>query len=247
MAPYLELHFGETDGAFPYKNGPHEALGFPRRCADVVAATAQRLGKPLARALDLGCAVGGATFELARTYASVVGVDNSALFIREAQRLKDQGRVPYARTLEGHITEPHEAVVSATLDRSRVEFIQADAARLPKTLTGFDAVLMANLLCRLPNPRQALEQFRAPGGVLKNGGLLVLVSPYSWLADYTPEGEWMGGTVKDEKPLRSREALAAFLGSGFELLHEDDMPLLIREHDRKYQYVVSHLTVWQKR
>lgn len=36
-------------------------------------------------ALDLGCAVGGGCFELARAFSRVVGVDSSAHFIRAAQ------------------------------------------------------------------------------------------------------------------------------------------------------------------
>ncbi len=36
-------------------------------------------------ALDLGCAVGGSSFALARAFQSVVGVDSSAHFIKAAQ------------------------------------------------------------------------------------------------------------------------------------------------------------------
>lgn len=33
---------------------------------------------------------------------------------------------------------------------------------------------------------------------------------------------------------------------GFSLVHEEDVPFLIREHARKFQYGVSHATVWRK-
>lgn len=36
-------------------------------------------------ALDLGCAVGGASFQLARAFPRVVGVDSSAHFVKAAQ------------------------------------------------------------------------------------------------------------------------------------------------------------------
>ena len=36
-------------------------------------------------ALDLGCAVGGSSFALARAFQQVVGVDSSAHFIKSAQ------------------------------------------------------------------------------------------------------------------------------------------------------------------
>ncbi len=33
---------------------------------------------------------------------------------------------------------------------------------------------------------------------------------------------------------------------GFELAHAEDMPFLIREHVRKYQWGCSHATVWRR-
>jgi hypothetical protein len=34
---------------------------------------------------------------------------------------------------------------------------------------------------------------------------------------------------------------------GFDLAHSEDMPFLIREHARKYQWGCSHATVWRRR
>ena len=56
-------------------------------------------------------------------------------------------------------------------------------------------VLASNLLCRLPSPRKFLKDikhFIAPGGVL------VLISPYSWLEEYTSLSEWIGGVEGTE-------------------------------------------------
>ena len=33
---------------------------------------------------------------------------------------------------------------------------------------------------------------------------------------------------------------------GFELVHEEQMAVLIKEHQRKYQYIVSEATAWRK-
>jgi hypothetical protein len=75
------------------------------------------------------------------------------------------------------------------------------------------------------------------------GGTLVLVSPYSWLEEYTAKHEWMGGT--DAAPDSFAEVRAA-LEPEFELVHREDMPFLIREHARKFQWGVSDCTVWRK-
>jgi len=79
--------------------------------------------------------------------------------------------------------------------------------------------------------------------------LAVIVSPYSWLPEYTAPERWLGGyaDAKTGERVHSNEVLSAVMQSnGFSLLHEEDMPLLIREHERKYQYIVSHAMVFRR-
>jgi hypothetical protein len=33
---------------------------------------------------------------------------------------------------------------------------------------------------------------------------------------------------------------------GFELIHHEDIPFMIREHRRKYEYIISQGSVWRK-
>jgi hypothetical protein len=48
------------------------------------------------------------------------------------------------------------------------------------------------------------------------------------------------------KPQRSRDVLtAAMTRLGFELIHSEDVPFLIREHARKFQWGCSDGTVWK--
>lgn len=61
---------------------------------------------------------------------------------------------------------------------------QGDACSMPERFGPFDVVFCGNLLCRLPDPMLFLN--RLPS-ILKPGGIVVLVSPYSWLEEYTPE------------------------------------------------------------
>jgi len=35
-------------------------------------------------------------------------------------------------------------------------------------------------------------------------------------------------------------------GLGFEKIHDEEMPVIIREHQRKYQYIISEATGWRK-
>lgn len=63
------------------------------------------------RALDIGCAVGRASFELARIFQEVVGIDFSLPFVNACNQLKEQGQLPYTATIEGNLTIQHDAVV----------------------------------------------------------------------------------------------------------------------------------------
>jgi 2-polyprenyl-3-methyl-5-hydroxy-6-metoxy-1,4-benzoquinol methylase len=114
-------------------------------------------------------------------------------------------------------------------------------ARTPQ----FDAVLAANLVCRLPEPMAFFD--RLPS-LVKPGGIAVIVSPHSWLAAWTPKGKWMGGyNDKDGKPVMTADVMAEVLGKDFDLVAREDMPFLIREHVRKYQWGCSNAMVWRRK
>lgn len=65
----------------------------------------------LSRAFDIGCAVGRSTFELARVFDEVVGMDFSQAFIAKCQELKMTGLAKYDMTVEGALVENKIAVV----------------------------------------------------------------------------------------------------------------------------------------
>ena len=61
------------------------------------------------------------------------------------------------------------------------------------------------------------------------------------MAQYTNQANYLDG----ENSEAAIEKIAAIL-EGFELVHDDDLPFMIREHRRKYEYVVSQVSVWRK-
>lgn len=80
------------------------------------------------------------------------------------------------------------------------------------------------------------------------GGVAVLTSPFSWLEQYTDRSNWLGGQYKDGAPLRSADALKAVAAAlGLEAVREDEAPLLLREHARKFQLVTAHRIVLRRR
>lgn len=247
LADYLLLHFGDSELQMPYRSGPSEATLFPIRCADLVTDWAKKTNVAFDRVLDIGCAVGGASFHLAKQFNDVTAVDLSQSFINLANQLKSDGEVSYDVFEEGEIVSTHKATVSEA-QRSRVTFRRADACSLPPEFVDFDAVLIANVLCRLPSPMSCLNRLAGERGVVRRGGVLVITTPFTWMETYTPRDVWLGG-FKDEhgNPHFSADKLKDALNPEFELLEEFDMPLVIREHRRKYQLIYSLATIWKRR
>ena len=235
LQEYLLFHYGSDGDTLPWGFGPREALGFPRRCvAELLDAPAL---VPDARALDVGCAVGRSSFELARHCREVVGVDFSQAFVAAAEEIRRTGALAYGYAVEGARAAAAVARVPEGADASRVDFRCGDAMALPADLGGFDVVLAANLLCRLPDPRVFLA--RLPS-LVKPGGQLLLATPFSWLEEFTSRDKWVGGREGEA----SRDALAAILRPDFRLDFEAELPFLIREHARKFQWGVAWGTRW---
>ncbi|MBK7234355.1 MAG: 5-histidylcysteine sulfoxide synthase [Sterolibacteriaceae bacterium] len=245
---YLLLHYGAAQDQMPWAFGPREAAGFPQRCAQWLLDGAREFGAGSDRALDVGCAVGRASFELARGYREVIGVDLSRAFVDAAQAVQRTGALTFFRKDEGELgVQVNAAIDPAMIDRAHVSFHQANTTSLPADWLDFDAVLMANLLCRLPSPKSLLGRLGGPRGLVKLGGLVAIFSPYTWLEQFTPRGAWLGGLMRDGKPVNSADALREFLGhEGFAMRREDEVPLVIREHARKYQYIVTSAMLWQR-
>lgn len=233
LAEYLLFHYGSAEEVLPssrvWPDGMVEALGFPLRTVGYFSQG------HVARALDLGCAVGRSAFELAKSSERVVGLDYSHRFIEVAQRLARGERLVYERLEEGRQSTTLVASAPIHVDPSRLAFVTGNAMDLPEDLGAFDRVHAANLICRLSNPILLLE--RLPG-LVAGGGELLLATPCTWLESFTPPANWPVGSTLDW--------LRRHLGECFELKSETEESFLIRETARKFQWSSSMVTVWRK-
>jgi putative 4-mercaptohistidine N1-methyltranferase len=236
LAEYLLFHYGKDEEVLPWTFGPQEALGFAVRSVTRLL-DKSRIPKN-ARALDLGCAVGRSCYALARDCESVLGVDYSQSFVEAAEHIRREGSLAYARLDEGRAQTELRAMRPAEGDEmaGRIRFEQGDAMKLPANLDGFDVVHAANLLCRLREPQRLLD--RLPS-LVKSGGQLLLTTPCTWLAEFTPAENWPQGSTL--------EWLTERLSASFTLEHREDLPFLIREHARKYQWSVALGMRWVRK
>lgn len=236
VSQYCEFHYG--DSYFAVENYPARCA---RLCCEIMAE------RNRGAALDLGCAVGRTSFELARDFSSVTGLDFSRRFIAVAARMAEEGKIAYEIPLEGELTAHVERCL-ADYDleavRQRVRFYSGDALSLPAEFSGYDLIFAGNLIDRLRSPRLFLSNIHQR---LVPGGLLVLTSPYTWLNEFTPRPEWLGGFSEGGRDFTTLDGLKKSLTPHFRMLGAPrDIPFVIRETARKYQHSIAEMTVWER-
>ena len=207
VSQYCEAHYGKT-----YFNVPN----FSAQCA--AACFQYTRERPRRKALDLGCAVGRASFELARQFDHVTGIDFSARFIRVALQLKEKGHVYFELVEEGEVVSYHEARLSdvGAGPRGRPSGVLPGRRDEPQA-----AIHRLRSGAGRQSDRPALRPQAVPGNdspTAEPGGVLVITSPYTWLEEFTKKENWLGGFRKGGEPCMTLEALGELLGPHFAML-----------------------------
>lgn len=236
ISQYLEFHYGE------------EYFGVKNFCVNGINQALQAIQLSCTtKALDIGCSVGRASFELAKNFDQVDAIDFSARFISQAYTLAQQGIKRYTIATEGELVE-HKSIELETLGYQnichKINFSQGDACNLKPLFTGYDLVYAANLIDRLAEPKKFLTDIIQR---INDGGYLIITSPYTWLEDYTPKENWLGGIKVNGENHTTLDGLSEILKDKFELISVKEIPFVIRETQRKYQHSLSEMSIWRKR
>jgi 5-histidylcysteine sulfoxide synthase/putative 4-mercaptohistidine N1-methyltranferase len=235
VSQYCEFQYGDTH--FGVKN-------FAKECARI----ASKYTTNTTKALDLGCATGRATFELAKTFDEVAGIDFSVRFVQVGTKLKEDGVVTFQSPEEAELFVSKKITIEELGYedvKEKVSFWQGDACNLKPNFNSYDMILATNLIDRLYQPRLFLDTVDER---LNKDGILILTSPYTWQESSTKKEFWLGG-YKDEngKDVKTIDTLQKILNDKFELLHTQDLDFVIKETKRKYQHTISEVSVWKKR
>ncbi|NQZ53328.1 MAG: 5-histidylcysteine sulfoxide synthase [Piscirickettsiaceae bacterium] len=237
LSEYAEFHYGDCY---------FDVANFPQTLAELAV---KAMGnRPAKKALDLGCAVGRASFELAKHFDHVTGIDFSARLINLGVQLSEQGVIRYSIADEGELRlyrERHLVELGLGDVTDKVELLQGDACNLKSIFAGYDLVLAANLIDRLYDPKLFLASIHER---INQGGLLVISSPYTWLEEHTKKESWLGGIKKDGENVTTLDGLKAILDPYFDLMTTpQQVPFVIRETSRKFQHTLSDVTIWVKK
>jgi len=197
---------------------------FPTTCAKVCLNVMKRLNIPESEyksALDLGCALGQTAIHLSPKFELIVGIDYSKRFIEIANERIDSLQMKNVTFLHGSALE---------LD---------DIPNLPR-----DNILVfcGNLIDRLHDPKIFLNDINR---YVKKGGVLILTSPYTWLEEFTPKENWIGGTIKNGEILSTIVGLEQMLKNDFEKHSVEDVEFLIPDYPPfSHQISAAELSVW---
>ncbi len=167
IAEYLEFHYGaEYPGV----------ASFYAKVADTIL----QFCEPSKRryALELGCAVGRLSFELAKSFEETTGIDFSARFIKNAILMKESGVLRYKIKTDSGVYENREVCANELgIDedaRARTQFWQGDACNLKPRFRGYDLIVASN------QPEKLYDSIKFMQSVhdrLNDGGVFVLAAP----------------------------------------------------------------------
>ncbi len=228
---------------------------------DLLAACRRLSGDlPAGPRLDIGCAVGRTSFELAaRDETSqadddlVLGIDLHFAMLRPAARLLRGEGIALPCRRSGVVYEPRTCRLPAGPLRrgaERLDFWACDGLDLPFGERSFAAIGALNVLDCLTSPVDGLRQM---GRLLQPDGRLWMCSPYDWSSSATPFEGWLGGHsdrgVDGGHSGRRLRALLAepALGLGLEIAsYGADVPWRLRLHDRSIMEYLVDLLILEK-
>jgi SAM-dependent methyltransferase len=185
LSAYGRVHWGDFD--------VEEPLSRDASVAALCLAALELLdpsAQPRGAWIDLGCAAGRATYELAHRAAElVVGVDLSFAMLRLAEGVRHDGCAVFPLRRVGLVFD-RRAIAVPDVPTERVSLWCCDVANLPFADAAFAGALSLNVLDCLPSPLQHLVEM---GRVLAPAASALLSSPYDWAATATPVAQWLGG------------------------------------------------------
>jgi SAM-dependent methyltransferase len=237
LSAYLWSHFGDLIGD-PEATTAYEkwSVGFTKTGGD---------------ALDVGCAVGRLSFEMAATHDHVIGLDTSMAFIRKAREILTRKVLDFGLIVEGHVTEPRHHRFDSNQDFSRVDFIVADAQALPFRKKAFATTAAINLLEKVPDPLTHLVEINR---VLRDRAAMFLFSdPFSWDETVSPPERWLGGNGNDPYSARGIDTIRRMFAGEFGVFDPplgiaDDVKVAwkIRKTENLWEHITSQYLIGQR-
>lgn len=198
--------------------------------------------------LDLNADTGRLAFELAPHFPKITALDFSARFIRMPIQLREKGFIRYIVKDEGELVFYREVLLEdfkLGANKENILFMQDNANNLKPIYTGYDLIIVPNLLEELVCPILFLKNIHER---LNENGLLVIASTYEWEANMVERKHWPGGFKQDGEPVASFDGIKNILNDHFKLEKDpSNLMLTMRKSSRISEQRLSEVSVWRKK
>ncbi len=198
------------------------------------------------KVLDLGCGGGRLSFELAKSFPHVDGIDFTARHIQHCLQLKETGCIRFAVPQLGELLDYHEVELSEYIDPAlakNVHFIQGDGHNLKPQFTGYDAIVCHDVLEHAYAPKQLLDCLV---GRLNTDGILVLGSCYQWHVNDNRD-VWLGGYKDNGENVDTLQHIQELYSEQLQLIRCEPVVREWRENQRSRRLTDMEVSVWKKR
>ena len=198
--------------------------------------------------LDLNADTGRLAYELAPFFPKITALDFSARFIRMPIQLQEKGFIRYIQKDEGELVFYREVLLEDLglgANKENILFMQDNANNMKPNYTGYDLIILPNLLEELICPILFLKSIHER---LNDNGLLVIASTYEWEANMVERKHWPGGFKQDGEPVTSLEGIQQILSNNFEPeLEPINLLFNVRKSSRVSEQRLSEVSVWRKK
>eukprot|EP01134_Creolimax_fragrantissima_P004534 CFRG4534T1 len=200
--------------------------------------------------LEVGCLGGRMSFELAKHFESVVGIESTARLIQVGHRLQDGKVFRYVTKREGEIYDFRELSAQKcgiTQDMiSKVQLIQSNPNNMYARLKGYDLVIVSDI-CRIAYPVQFLSSIHTR---MCESSLLVVFSSNDWNTSTSSVTDWVGGHKVDGENVFTDAGTEAALRTNFSKVEMDSelhtIPLVLEESRTKVTVLEMEFSVWRR-
>ncbi|OHT09121.1 Generic methyltransferase [Tritrichomonas foetus] len=202
-------------------------------------------GKSIKRVLDLNADTGRLPFELATEFEDITALDFSARFIKISIQLQEQGVARYMMKDEGDLVFYRDINLkdfNLTEKAKNILFMQADANNIKTLYTGYDLIIVPNLLEEISYPDRFLKQVHER---LNANGTLIIASTFDWNEKKTNKEHWLGGFKKDGENVTSFDGMKEILSEHFNQSGEPfDMNFVVKKSSRVSELRKTQVSVW---
>jgi 5-histidylcysteine sulfoxide synthase/putative 4-mercaptohistidine N1-methyltranferase len=223
-------------------------MGFKNYFQEIAEIAAKFAGINRMKALDLGCRTGRTTWELAKVFDHVTGLDYTARNIRVAAQLQESGNFNYVFPEEGELLSYHHLNINELgFDKlaNKVRFLQSDPSNMKSVFIGYDLIVVNNILGNVNNPRQFLQSIHSR---INAGGRLIFATDYEWNDPHTTSENRIGGYRDSGEQIWGEDDLSSILGITFTKIEGPIIvPSVKRINKRKFEFTNVDVTIWEKK